>query len=344
MVGQINRRTRRWNEFSRPRAERITIKKPTKNRHATRLVVRPWFGATVGDELLLLAGLEVLKNERFSLSLEYATERPEVYELLDGAWFLSRAHRIAGDTEFERLVGDDLSITVEEPEITRCIEAEKALYDQKFAAEMARMEALQASYEERGMKDLRAPMPDYAFQPSWHKGNGWLWQMTQELGIPITYPEKALVPYGRVPSRQRRALHAELIRRGIGNRPFYLHDLAEDPDAVPILSTFSGSLGLDAVSTLEIEEHIGPGLAPLLVAVSNPHCYLVAGKDEPLLYSTWSVGRESCIQFYTGVNPVWDAIRMETGFTLPRNQTSTEELTNAIRTAISYLTTCPTYR
>jgi hypothetical protein len=303
-----------------------------------RVVVRPSPEASAEEELLVLRAMELLKMGHDQLRLEYVTARPEIARLLRRRWFLAACHLGEGDPFFDEMVDIDVGLTLENVERDAMRQVESDLYDASHQKALEQSAALQRRYDEAGMKDLKAPVPEHRFIPRWHKGNAYLWQLLDELGLPIDIPGTPLVPFNDVPAAERERVLQILAKQHITDKWFAVFDFRGATNPLPAMQMLAQLLpDHRLVSVAEITNLVGDDIVSLMAVFSHAHCDYVVGDSGPMTYAAWAVNVPFMVQYYDGEDLHWDGARAKSDYPLSKKEVGEDLLPQGIRSGITYL-------
>lgn len=306
----LNRADRRYLDRVATRKKEFIIPKFDTS---VRVVVRVDLELSFEDELMILAALEQLKKQNNQLNLEYVTTRPEIFAVLKNRWFLRASHQIIDtenlDAAFEDIVRDDFSLVVGELERGPLVEAEEAIYSANHQKVVAELEQRQRDAIERGMKDFKLPIPEYMFIPKWHKSNGYLWKIADDLGLPIKVPEKPIKPFFEIAPSREREVWRLAAKAHLTDAPFFVYDFNNHSQSMGMLEVTTRIMdGWRAVSLQEIQRAVGDNPIDVLAVMAHYNCAYAFGFVGPFLYGAWAAQVPNILAFYEGTDPRWDAV------------------------------------
>ncbi len=286
------------------------------------LTIQPTEFLSREEELFLLAALQSLQKQRGGLDLEYRTRRPEILSLVENAWFLRRSSLLGKEVPGEVLV------EVDEPDPQALAEAEQAVYEESYAAQVAKLQAYEAQMQAQGVTDVKVQYPLHQFVPTWGKAHGYLWNLTQALGISVPIPEH-LPPYGELPTRLRRQAARDLMKARLTDQPFVIYDLDAEPGKYGLVAALSQAFpGVRLLSVAELKRSVQESteLALLLTVFQAATCRAAVGPVGPTLTAAWAAGLPHTLTLYQGANWDWDGIHTQNSLPLDRDRFPDAEL------------------
>lgn len=321
------------------RAHRQRDAAPTKTQ-TQRVVVRldPDV-ATIEEELCLLGALEALKQQHDKVNLVYAYANKEIGPLLRGRWFLKDAALCGCSRTFQVLVGTDFGVTLSEPDPAQAAAAEEELYNRDYQIRLADVQTRQAAAQQAGAKDLVLPEPEYFFQPRWHRTNGYLWQLSEELGLVTAMPTRPLNPFSDFPKDVYRPIWQALQKAKLTSKPFVVFDFAHETEILPMLEALGKSLpAYELVSLQELLRVIPGDAVSLAVALSHTNCRYAVGPVGTFLLAAWAGGVPNIYCLYTGANIQWDGVHAPNTYTVARDRLTDQQMAQAISQGLVFLT------
>jgi hypothetical protein len=311
----------------------VAIGGAVQNRLAVH--VRPEPGASVAEELLLLAALEQFKRHADTVSLTYAAQNEEIIPLLTRRWFLADSYLCRSEAAWEEFSSQAIGVTVPEPDPLEAVQAEQALYEAAFSRETQRIEQQQQAILQAGMKDLILPKPEYGFQPRWHKSNAYVWALADLLGTMVPVPDEPLAPFWEAPRALLGERQRALKKAGFLKRPFLVYDLAglAQPFAAMVqLADVMGS-AVTMLAAAEIRSAVGDDIATWLSLFSQPQALFAVANSGKLLTAAWAANVPGLIELYDGAHPAWDGAQGPGVFRIEQDRYTPEQQAPALNQA-----------
>jgi hypothetical protein len=306
--------------------------------------------ATVEEELCLLGALEALKQQHDKVQLVYAYRNKEIGAAIRNRWFLKDAAICSCEETFDRLVGTAFGLTVAEPDPEAAFKAEQEIYEVDYQRRLAEVQGRQAAAQQAGVKDLVIPEPDHFFHPRWHRTNGYLWQVSEELGLLTKLPTEPIAPYSAFSQDLVREVLRPLQKAKLTAKPFVLFDFSAEADILALMKSLGEALpGYELVSLQELTRVIGNDAVSLTAALSQkshrnadgkvlPVCRYAVGPVGPMLTAAWAAGVPNILCLYSGANFQWDGLHAPNTFSVARDRLTDEQMPQSLIQALSFLT------
>lgn len=269
-----------------------------------RVLVRSASYESVEEELYLLGALEELRRQHANLFLCYTTERPEVVAITRSAWFLDRVLLLSADAEVPGMVWDSvLTLSEPDPQATHTEEERRAQSD--YEKTVRTLQAQQAHYERIGITDAKIDIPDYQFAPRWHKSHGYLWQLADELGLPVELP-LTLCPFRQAPAPLLRAQRARLSQDLLLRGDYVLYDFGHEPQVNQLaMALAAGFPKAKLIAASRFKDGDSWDLAALMALLGHEQCTAAVLPPGPSATLAWAIGTP-LLQLYQGVDAHWD--------------------------------------
>lgn len=306
-----------------------------------RVAVTPSCTLALDEELMLLAGMEKLALQHPNIKLGYTPRDPAILPLIKSAWFLHQLPPPLVMTKWTEWI----PVTVALPNVDIVRYAEEDIYRQEFDKRVAGIKRQQEAIEEQGMKDVKIPVPHYAFNPSWNKGSALLWALSQEIGLPVEV-DGALRPYNRIPRELERSVFTRLQQKGIGSRPFLVYDFQPesessaptDDEVASLLSVLESSVSdTDCVAFETLWRLLGESVTNLFVAMRHPNLLWYVGGCA-FANCAAAAGRvPHTVYLDDSEDPVWNSPQFDRMFRIQRSVVPKGQMPLAVQQAIHYL-------
>lgn len=301
------------------------------------LTIAPEPGMTVLEEMLLLGALRKFVYTNPNLRVRYVTEYPSVYPLLKNAWFLKDGLLLQPDT-LTAYMGSvsNIPLVIGVPDREGARWAEEDLYRQAHTRTVEGLKRQQAEIDESGMRDIRIPIPEYHFAPSWNKGSALLWRLGEELGLPINLPPNGVTaPWGVLSAGIEREAVAPLRSQKIHSAPFVLYDPVLDPDEVRLLASLRRCFPNERLVSLD-DVCPGDDALHLLAVMRCPNLTWFIGTGSLATHAAWLGGVPRIIELYEGEDAIWDGCRSHHSFIVAREALGDHSFSDVLPDAVFY--------
>lgn len=320
---------------------------------------------SVQDELMVLGALQGLAISKPEYKIYFGTKRKDVYNAARTAWFVEKVFLVDALDDLKKIAKDDTVLEVSEPDILAAAEAEKTRYDADFEKLVKERKKYFEDARKAGVKDLKEDLPEYSFIPNWSKTTGYLWQITEDLGIDLELPIKtvlnktsgrlyevteekdiSLKPYINTSSDSKRVILNALKKQIPGNQSIVLVDIEDDPAKFSMYSTistkFPNAKMIPLKSLQQTAKKLGSkevSLDMLATILEEIDCVAVVGSYGVLPYAAWAAGVNNICMLYDGNNPEWDTIDVKNKFLLHRSLYEDGQVAQALGQALDFMTT-----
>ena len=320
----------------------------------TRVSVRVEEHTSLADELMVLSAIRELKRQHPAADFDYITARADLYQVLRNQWFLKSSILLGAGEEIPEALRTNIEITLTEPDPFEALETEKSLYETTHQNAVARAEATQQHYQDQGMKDIQVPIPEYNFQSRWHKSTAYLWNLSDQLGLPTKLPEECLAPFGALPSRVLKSTRQQIKQAMMFDRPFVICDFINETTGVQIFQALKSAIPEAAlISMQQVEVMLDTRLTTLLTLFRDEKCLGIVATAGSNLQVAWAAlvdhkahhkdpmirtcKKPYVIEIYQGQNSRWDGILLQTAYTVMRDGLQDEDVPRAVYTGMMYL-------
>lgn len=318
-------------EKKKPQRETFRMKPLPPVATALRVLVQPDEFFTLEVELELLAALAELRRQQPQVKLSYQSQTPALQPYLKQAWFLDRLSPSQEATAFRLEVSepDPLAATQEEERQARLAYTRQVEY---YQYQLRLIEQL-------GLQDMRPEPPgDYHFMPRWHRTQGFLWQLADQLGLEVEIPGQPLTPFLPLSQNNSRSLQAKLGQEKLTQQKFWVYNLepATEAEMLQQLQLFFPQARL--ISQAEVEAlHPEDSLTALLGLLRHPNCVGTLGPVGSLTGAAWAAGVPYQVLLYQGSNYGWDGVQSPGVLSLDRGRFTDEQLPLVLREALVQL-------